>query len=122
MITLVIKKSELKWNTALPVFSTKYNVARFAHCINVEFYQDLVRVLEGLLCDEDAPLATRHQLLCVQTVFTILSGQGEFLTIDPSSFYAHLYRNLLPINAGKMELAVDCGWNDILRAKFKFRY
>jgi hypothetical protein len=58
-------------------------------------------VLEGLLTDEDTPLATRHQLLCVQTVFTILSGQGEFLTIDPTSFYAHLYRNLLPLNAGE---------------------
>lgn len=51
---------------------------------------------------ESGDLGYREQLHIVQTVFTILSGQGEMLTIDPIRFYAHLYRNILNIHAGKM--------------------
>lgn len=50
---------------------------------------------------ETAELGYREQLHCVQTVFTILSGQGEVLNIDPLRFYGHLYRNLFVCNAGK---------------------
>ncbi len=35
----------------------------------------------------------------VSTVFTILSGQGEALNIDPASFYVHLYNSLFNIEA-----------------------
>lgn len=50
---------------------------------------------------ETAELGYREELHCVQTVFTILSGQGEVLNIDPLRFYGHLYRNLLVCDAGK---------------------
>lgn len=50
---------------------------------------------------ETAELGYREQLHCIQTVFTILSGQGEVLNIDPLRFYGHLYRNLLVCDAGK---------------------
>lgn len=50
---------------------------------------------------ETAELGYREQLHCIQTVFTILSGQGEALNIDPLRFYGHLYRNLLTVNAGQ---------------------
>lgn len=50
---------------------------------------------------ETTELGYREQLHCIQTVFTILSGQGEVLNIDPIRFYGHLYRNLLVCNAGK---------------------
>lgn len=50
---------------------------------------------------ETTDLGYREQLHCVQTVFTILSGQGEVLNIDPLRFYGHLYRNMLICNAGK---------------------
>lgn len=50
---------------------------------------------------ENGDLGYREQLHCIQTVFTILSGQGEVLNIDPLRFYGHLYRNLLVCNAGK---------------------
>ena len=71
---------------------------RYAHCINLEFYEDIVNVLNRLL--EREPLGYREQLHCIQTVFTILSGQGEVLHIDPFRFYVHLYRNLLSVHAG----------------------
>lgn len=50
---------------------------------------------------DHSELGYREQLHCVQTVFTILSGQGEVLNIDPLRFYGHLYRNLLVTHAGK---------------------
>ena len=46
-------------------------------------------------------LGYREQLHCIQTVFTILSGQGEVLNIDPARFYTHLYQNVMHVNAGK---------------------
>ncbi|XP_015521317.1 nucleolar complex protein 3 homolog isoform X1 [Neodiprion lecontei] len=78
---------------------TLQGLAKFAHSINIEFYQDLVNVLNRLL--EGNTLTLREQLYCIETVFVILSGQGEALNIDPSRFYSHLYRNLLGIHAGK---------------------
>lgn len=79
---------------------TLEGLAKFAHMINVEFFHDLIEVLYKLLMEEDL-LGYREQLHCVQTVFTILSGQGEILNIDPARFYAHLYKNLLQVHAGK---------------------
>ncbi|PSN42019.1 Nucleolar complex protein 3, partial [Blattella germanica] len=62
------------------------------------FKDDIVNVLNQLLEEEN--LGYREQLHCVQTVFTILSGQGEVLNIDPLRFYTHLYRNMFLIHAG----------------------
>nr|CAD7588236.1 unnamed protein product [Timema genevievae] len=78
---------------------TLEGLAKFAHCINLEFYHDLVEVLNRLV--EEESLGHRAQLHCVQTVFTILSGQGDVVNIDPSRFYRHLYKNLLHIRAGR---------------------
>uniref|UniRef100_A0A1B6C2B6 Nucleolar complex protein 3 homolog n=1 Tax=Clastoptera arizonana TaxID=38151 RepID=A0A1B6C2B6_9HEMI len=74
-------------------------VAKFAHCINLEFYQDMVNVLDGLMAT--GTLKYREQLHCVETVFAILSGHGDALNIDPLRFYTHLYRNLYCVQAGK---------------------
>lgn len=49
------------------------------------------------------------QLHCVNTVFVILSGEGQLLNVDPSRFYRNVYRilNHLPfeIKAGTYELS-----------------
>ncbi|XP_014278519.2 nucleolar complex protein 3 isoform X2 [Halyomorpha halys] len=85
-------------------------LAKFAHCINIEFYQDIVTVLNRIMSDSD--LKVKEQLNCVLTVFKILSGQGETLTIDPNKFYAHLYRNIYNVDAGvrgaNSQLLIDC--------------
>lgn len=73
---------------------------RFAHCINVDFYHDLINVLDHLI--ENEALGHKEQLCCVQTVFTILSYQGATINIDPIRFYTHFYANLLNIDAGKI--------------------
>lgn len=74
-------------------------LAKFAHCINLDFYQDLVSAINKLM--EQGNLGLREQLHCIQCVFTILSGQGMVLNIDPYRFYVHLYRNLLNVHCGR---------------------
>lgn len=78
---------------------TLEGLSKFAHTINIEFFSDLIEVLNNLLVHAD--LGHREQLHCIQTVFTILKGQGEVLNIDPARFYTHLYKNLLSVHAGK---------------------
>ncbi|XP_046749750.1 nucleolar complex protein 3 homolog [Diprion similis] len=99
-IVFTIYFRTLKQNPTGKMLSiTLQGLAKFAHSINIEFYQDLVNVLNRLL--EGNTLSLKEQLYCIETVFVILSGQGEALNIDPSRFYSHLYRNLLGIRAGK---------------------
>ncbi|XP_034115776.2 nucleolar complex protein 3 homolog [Drosophila albomicans] len=74
-------------------------LAEFAHVINLEFFADLIDVLNRILEEQD--LGYREQLHCIQTIFVILSGQGEVLNIDPIRFYQHFYRNMLVVQAGK---------------------
>lgn len=82
-------------------------LARFAHLINVEFFDDLVNVLHGLV-DGLNPRDTLH---CLLTVFTVLSGQGEALNVDPQRFYAIFYRCLLggagPLDTGPLLSCFD---------------
>ncbi|XP_038155661.1 nucleolar complex protein 3 homolog [Cyprinodon tularosa] len=73
-------------------------LANFAHLINLEFFDDLLKVLQNLIQSGD--LTNRESLHCIQTVFTILSGQGEALNIDPLNFYSQLYRILMHLHAG----------------------
>ncbi|XP_066595960.1 nucleolar complex protein 3 isoform X2 [Prorops nasuta] len=80
-------------------------LAKFAHCINLEFYQDLVKAIDTLM--EDHGLGLKEQLHCVQCVFTILSGQGSSLTIDPYRFYAQFYKNMLKVHIGKTHQESD---------------
>ncbi|KAL4640065.1 hypothetical protein GN956_G12127 [Arapaima gigas] len=73
-------------------------LAKFAHLINLEFFDDLLTVLHNLIESED--LSYRESLHCIQTSFSILSGQGDVLNIDPLKFYTHLYKMLLHMHAG----------------------
>nr|XP_057925233.1 nucleolar complex protein 3 homolog [Doryrhamphus excisus] len=73
-------------------------LANFAHLINLEFFDDLLNVLQRLIQSGD--LTNRESLHCIQTVFTILSGQGDVLNIDPLNFYSHLYKMLPQLHAG----------------------
>lgn len=59
----------------------------------------MIEVLNYLI--ENVDLGYREKLHCIQTVFIVLSGQGEVLNIDPARFYTHLYQNILNVNAGK---------------------
>ncbi|NXL95353.1 NOC3L protein, partial [Alectura lathami] len=73
-------------------------LAKFAHLINVEFFDDLLVVLHSLIASGD--LSYRESLHCILSAFHILSGQGDVLNIDPMKFYAHLYKMLFSLHAG----------------------
>ncbi|KAK6013284.1 nucleolar complex-associated protein [Ostertagia ostertagi] len=64
-------------------------LSKFAHLLGVEFFEDIVCTMEKLVDKE---------LYCINTVFVILSGDGQLLNIDPSRFYRSVYRllNQLP--------------------------
>uniref|UniRef100_A0A7M4FLU1 Nucleolar complex protein 3 homolog n=1 Tax=Crocodylus porosus TaxID=8502 RepID=A0A7M4FLU1_CROPO len=51
-------------------------LAKFAHLINVEFFDDLLMVLHSLIASGD--LSYRESLHCILTAFHILSGQAFF--------------------------------------------
>lgn len=78
--------------------ATLETLSRFAHAINIEFFSDMVEILNNLLISKK--LGYREELHCIQAGFAILKGQGEIMNIDPVRFYAHLYKNLLTIHAG----------------------
>lgn len=85
-------------------------LAKFAHLINIDFFDDLYKVFNELIESED--LTYRESLHVILTAFTILSGQGSALNIDPMQFYTHMYNTLLHIHAGSssedMPLVIDC--------------
>ncbi|XP_050396217.1 nucleolar complex protein 3 homolog [Patella vulgata] len=96
-------------------------LAKFAHLINIQFFNDLFVVLNQLIDSGD--LAYREILHCVQSAFTILSGQGSALNIDPMTFYKHLYRCLLEVHAGTssndMSIILPCLYILIMKQKRK---
>ncbi|XP_028821673.1 nucleolar complex protein 3 homolog isoform X2 [Denticeps clupeoides] len=85
-------------------------LAKFAHLINVEFFDDLLTVLHNLIVSGE--LTYRESLHCIQTAFNVLSGQGDVLNIDPLKFYTHLYKTLLLLDAGRSnedtDIALQC--------------
>lgn len=90
----ILKKAQK--SVLLP--SVLEGLAKFAHLINLEFFDDLLAVLYGLIVSGD--LTYRESLHCILTSFHILSGQGDVLNIDPLKFYSHLYKTLLTLHAG----------------------
>ncbi|XP_078079665.1 nucleolar complex protein 3 homolog [Mustelus asterias] len=73
-------------------------LAKFAHLINVEFFDDLLVVLYSLI--DSGSLNYRECFHCIQAAFHVLSGQGDVLNIDPMKFYTHLYKILFALHAG----------------------
>ncbi|CAI5453173.1 unnamed protein product [Caenorhabditis angaria] len=71
-------------------------LSKFAHLLSIEFFDDIVTTMEKMVTNEN--LRIIDQLHCINTVFVILSGDGQLLNVDPSKFYRLAYRvlNLLP--------------------------
>lgn len=78
-------------------------LAKFGHLMSIDYFQDLLKVLNQLL--EDFQVKNGEKLLCIQTVFAILSGQGEALTLDPSKFYEKVDEILSNLEAKNFDLA-----------------
>ncbi|CAB3396801.1 unnamed protein product [Caenorhabditis bovis] len=71
-------------------------LSKFAHLLSIEFFDDIINTMESLV--QNQGLRTLDQLHCINTVFVILSGDGQILNVDPSKFYRLAYRilNSLP--------------------------
>lgn len=67
-------------------------LSKFAHLLSIEFFEDIVSTMENMVQNEN--LKTLDQLHCINTVFVILSGDGQLLNVDPSKFYRLAYRVL----------------------------
>jgi nucleolar complex protein 3 len=72
-------------------------LAQFAHLININFFEDVFNLMHKLLLSNG--LTSKQNFHCLITIFTILSGQGEVLTVDPQRFYAQFYRELLNVSS-----------------------
>ncbi|CAG9531169.1 unnamed protein product [Cercopithifilaria johnstoni] len=64
-------------------------LAKFAHLINVEFFDDIISALSSLINQQHLRLL--DSLRCIYTSFIMLSGEGVALNIDPSRFYWSMY-------------------------------
>ena len=58
-------------------------------------------------------LGIHESLLCIHTVLSILSGQGETLSLDPHRFYNHLDRIIDALNADSEVRCSQCGNSEI---------
>ncbi|CAF0732006.1 unnamed protein product [Brachionus calyciflorus] len=85
-------------------------LSKFAHLINLDFFEDLLKLMHEMI--ESDKLNFRSKLHCIKTIFIVLSGQGEALTIDPMKFYTSLYNILLQLSAASdldnIYLLADC--------------
>ncbi|KAF7728904.1 hypothetical protein EC973_005299 [Apophysomyces ossiformis] len=77
-------------------------LAKFAHLINVDFFNDLLEGLKEVMRGIDESSAksnesanTHKRLLCIITAFQLLSGQGEALNYDLKDFYQEIYAIIL---------------------------
>ena len=68
-------------------------LSKFAHLINIDFFDALISLLFRLIASER--MSGEQTLFCLNTVFTILAGEGSSLNVDPQRFYAKLYTSLL---------------------------
>ncbi|XP_067927801.1 nucleolar complex protein 3 homolog [Watersipora subatra] len=85
---MILKKAQ----GSVLLSSVLAGLAKFAHLINVDFFDDLFRVFNEI--SQLDVLSLADTLNITETAFTILSGQGEALNIDPQHFYTHLYKVL----------------------------
>lgn len=113
----VIKDTQ-KFTMLSPVLE---GLSKFAHLINLEFFDDLSIVLCGIM--ENEMLSDADKLHCMQTMFTILLGHAESLNIDPQKMYCHLYKILLNLQLntpiGNYVLASKCVDLMIIKRKKK---
>ncbi|XP_058792959.1 nucleolar complex protein 3 homolog [Phymastichus coffea] len=80
-------------------------LSKFSDCINIDIYQDLIHVLDGLLKQDN--LTLKQRLHCIYTISIIISKQGSVLNIDPTRFYTHLYKYLLDVDIGKNNVNIE---------------
>ncbi|VDM24792.1 unnamed protein product [Toxocara canis] len=65
-------------------------LSKFAHLLNVEFFDDIFAALQTLV--EQQHMRVLDSLHCMHAVFVMLSGEGLAINVDPFRFYKSMYR------------------------------
>lgn len=89
----ILKKEDRPSQLLTPLLE---GLSKYAHLLNIEFFDDLLDVLHRLMDNEE--LTESQTCHCLLTVFKILSGQGQVLNVDVTRFYSQLYAVLLSLN------------------------
>lgn len=80
---------EKKW----PLLSvTLQGLAKYTHLIGLEYFDDLMEVLQQLQGSPALPMVLRMQ--CLLTTVDILHAQDDALNVDRGRMYGHLYNAL----------------------------
>lgn len=98
-----------------------HGLSKFAHLLNVDFFDDLLTLLFRLVVS--GRLSHLQSIHCLNTVFTLLSGDGSALNIDPQRFYTRLYTALNEFDLEKddivdnMQCLTECFDRMLLKRK-----
>lgn len=89
----ILKKDDRPSQLLTPLLE---GLSKYAHLLNIEFFDDLLDVLHRLMDSEE--LTESQTCHCLLTVFKILGGQGQVLNVDATRFYSQLYVTLLGLH------------------------
>ena len=94
-------------------------ISKFCHHINIDFFNDLLKVLCAHV--DDHYLHTEQRLQCIKTAFDILSGPGSLLTFDASKLTESFKKIVLASNLNMSDSAVEtiCSVAQIITVKRK---
>lgn len=87
---------QTQWSTSrfakrFPLLApTLQGLAKFAHLISVDYFQDIISTLENILESSCVPHDIRCR--CLLTASDISKGQGESLNVDRAALYKELYK------------------------------
>eukprot|EP00884_Botryococcus_braunii_P002153 jgi/Botrbrau1/11939/Bobra.341_1s0006.1 len=88
-------------------------ISQYAHLISVDYFTDLLAVMQQLLAAPALPM--RARLATLSAAADILRGKGEALNLDRRGLHGALYLGLL--QAPLIPLLQDCQWNEAATAK-----
>lgn len=103
--------SASKFTKRFPLLSaTLDGLGKYCHLISVDYFQDIMMVLEELISSQALPPCI--QLRCLLAAANILRGQGEALNVDRREFYINLYASIFtaaiePLHEMVLEVSSD---------------
>ncbi|KAG5513559.1 hypothetical protein PMAC_000991 [Pneumocystis sp. 'macacae'] len=90
------------------VYASLEGIKKFSYLINVDFFEDLLKILKELLKNKfnvesnmSLKNTTKGGLLCIITAFKLLSEQAQIkkiVNLDLSTFIIYLYSTMIPMS------------------------
>lgn len=95
-LVFVLYMNVLKLRAPNLLSPTLEGLAKYAHLVNSELFNDLLEVLREILVTDDGAGSPRQRLLCIYTAFQLLKGQGTSWeqSTDLGFFVDQLYQVL----------------------------